>query len=192
MPSTNNFPLSRKDELWIDQATNTDDQRFFIDNMLVMNRLIAKGVPVRKALAAAELEERRERRRAGDLSRVTDHGKKMPEGKDVHIQLWKKLENGISVWIVDGRLVRSLFDIEFTEGGHDHVYEFVPPNEIWIDNDLEEEERPYVLVHELHERNLMAKGWTYNKAHADSSRLEYHCRHHPDELHDALVKEGWN
>jgi len=155
--------------------------------MLVMDRLTAKGVPYTKALAATELEERKERRRAGDLSRLTNHGRKLPEGKDVHIQLWKQLENGISVWIVDGRLVRSVFDVEFTEGGHDHVYEFVPPNEIWIDNDLEEEERPYVLVHELHERNLMAKGWLYDKAHADSSRLEYHCRHHPDELHDALI-----
>jgi hypothetical protein len=31
----------------------------------------------------------------------------------------------------------------------------------------------------------------YDKAHAESSRLEYHCRHHPDELHDKLVDEGW-
>ena len=25
----------------------------------------------------------------------------------------------------------------------------------------------------------------------DSSKLEYHCRHNPDELHSALAKEGW-
>ena len=76
-------------------------------------------------------------------------------------------------------------------GGHDYVYEFVPENEVWIDDDIEEPERPYVLLHELHERNRMAKGWTYNKAHAESSRMEYRCRHHPDELHDALIAEGW-
>ena len=64
-------------------------------------------------------------------------------------------------------------------------------NEVWIDNDLEELERPYVLLHELHERNLMAKGWTYSKAHEDSSKLEYHYRHHPNELHTALATEGW-
>jgi hypothetical protein len=81
--------------------------------------------------------------------------------------------------------------VDFTEGGHDHVYEFVPENEVWIDNDLEEAERPYVLLHELHERNLMSKGWTYSRAHEDSSRIEYHCRHHPNELHEALAKEGW-
>jgi hypothetical protein len=185
------FPFIPKDELWIDQATNTNDQKFYIDDMLVMNRLTAQGVPYGKALAAAEREERKERRRAGDVNLITNQGQKFPEGREVHLKLWKKLENGLSVWIVDGRLVRSVFDIEFTEGGHDHVYEFVPENEVWIDNDVEKAERPYILVHELHERNLMAKGWSYDKAHADSSRLEYRCRHHPDELHDALVREGW-
>ena len=79
----------------------------------------------------------------------------LPDAKKVHIRLWKKLESPVSVWIVDGRLVRSVFDIDLTEGGHDYVYEFVPENEAWIDNDLDEVERPYVL---LYERNLMAKG----------------------------------
>jgi hypothetical protein len=105
--------------------------------------------------------------------------------------LWKRLENGLTVWIVNGRLVRSVFDVDFTAGGHDHVYEFVPENEVWIDDDIEEEERPYVLLHELHERNRMANRWPYSKAHAESSELEYRCRHHPDELHEALTAEGW-
>jgi hypothetical protein len=92
---------------------------------------------------------------------------------------------------VNGRLVRSVFDIDFTAGGHDYVYEFVPENEVWIDDDIIETERGFVLLHELHERNQMARGWAYSKAHADSSRLEFRCRHHPDELHDALAAEGW-
>jgi hypothetical protein len=37
----------------------------------------------------------------------------------------------------------------------------------------------------------MAKGWPYSRAHTESSRLEYHCRHHPDELHDKLTADGW-
>ncbi len=48
-----------------------------------------------------------------------------------------------------------------------------------------------VLLHELHERNRMADGWPYSRAHAELSKLEYRCRHHPDELHDALSAEGW-
>jgi hypothetical protein len=185
------FPFIPKDQLWIDQEAKNDERRFFIDHLLVEHRLMARGVPYNKALTEADKVERRERLRAGDILRLTHHGQQLPDGKEVHERLWKKLENGVSVWIVNGRLVRSAFDIDFTEGGHDYVYEFVPENEIWIDDDIEEKERGYVLLHELHERNRMAGGWPYNKAHAESSRLEYRCRHHPEELHETLAAEGW-
>jgi hypothetical protein len=185
------FSYIPKNEFWIDQEAKNDERRFFIAHLLVEHRLMEKGVPYDKALAEADKAERRERCRAGDVRRLTHDGKELPDGKEVHERLWKKLENGISVWIVNGRLVRSVFDIDFTEGGHDYVYEFVPQNEVWIDNDIEEKERGYVLLHELHERNRMAGGWSYNKAHAESSRLEYRCRHHPEQLHEALAAEGW-
>ena len=185
------FPYIPVNELWIDREAGHDERQFFTDHLLVEHRLMAAGMPYEKALPRADQEERKERRRAGDVSRATHHGQKLPDGKDVHEHLWKKLENGLSVWIVNGRLVRSVFDIDYTEGGHDYVYEFVPENEVWIDDAVVEPERGYVLLHELHERNRMAGGWSYNKAHAESSRLEYRCRHHPDELHDALAAEGW-
>jgi hypothetical protein len=178
-------------EFWIDREAKNDEMRFYIDHLLVEHRLMAKGMAYEKALEEADLAERKERRRAGDLGRLTRHGQQLPDGRDVHERLWKKLENGLSVWIVNGRLVRSVFDIDFTAGGHDYVYEFVPENEIWIDNDIEENERGYVLLHELHERNRMAEGLPYSKAHAESSRIEYRCRHHPDTLHDSLAAEGW-
>ena len=178
-------------ELWIENETHPDERRFYIDHLLVEYRLMKKGLPYEKALTEADNEERKERRRAGDVRRLTHEGRQLPDGQDVHVRLWKKLENGLSVWIVNGRLVRSVFDIDFTAGGHDYVYEFVPENEIWIDDSIEEKERGYVLLHELHERNRMAAGWYYNKAHAEASHLEYRCRHHPDDLHDALIEEGW-
>jgi hypothetical protein len=185
------FPYIPENELWIEKEARDDERPFFIDHLLVEHRLMAKGVPYDKALVEADKAEHRERRRAGDVRRLTHHGKDLPDGREVHQRLWKKLENGISVWIINGRLVRSVFDIDFTEGGHDYVYEFVPQKEVWIDDALEEKERGYVLLHELHERNRMASGWPYNKAHAESSRVEYRCRHHPDELHEALAGEGW-
>ena len=92
---------------------------------------------------------------------------------------------------VKGRLVRSVYDIEFTEGGHEHVYEYIPRGEVWIDDDIHENERGFVLFHELHERNLMADGMDYDTAHDESSKLEKHYRKHPDELHEALSREGW-
>ena len=43
----------------------------------------------------------------------------------------------------------------------------------------------------VRERNRMIEGIPYSEAHAESSHLEFQCRHHPDELHDALSVEGW-
>jgi hypothetical protein len=180
-----------KMEFWIDREAEHDERSFFIDHLLVEHELMAKGMSYGDALTQADCAEREERRRSGDVRKVTHQGQSLPDPATVHEHLWKKLENGIQVWIVNGRLVRSAYDIDFTEGGHDHVYEFVPTGEVWIDDAIEEDERSFVLLHELHERNLMEKGMPYSQAHAESSRLEFHCRHHPDELHDALAAEGW-
>ena len=185
------YPYIPEKEFWIDQEAGHDERAFFIEHLLVEHALMAKGASYGEALTQADRVERKERRRAGDVRKVTHQGQTLPDAKVVHERLWKKLENGVSVWIVNGRLVRSAFDIDFTAGGHDHVYEFVPENEVWIDDAIEEQERGVVLLHELHERNRMAAGWPYSKAHFESSHLEFRCRHHPDELHDALSAEGW-
>lgn len=185
------YPYIPANEFWIDQEAEHDEHVFFTDHLLVEHRLMAKGAPYGKALVAADTEERKERRRAGDVAAATHRGQQLPDGSAAHEHLWKKLENGISVWIVNGRFVRSVFDIDFTAGGHDHVYEFVPTNEVWIDDAITEKERGFVLLHELHERNRMADAIPYSQAHAESSRLEFRCRHHSDELHDALAVEGW-
>ncbi len=178
-------------ELWLDKEAHPDERRFFVEHLLVERRLMARGVAYDEALEAADRAERRERRRAGDVRVLTHGGRQLPQGRDVHVKLWKALENGVSVWVVNGRLVRSVFDVDFTEGGHDHVYEFVPENEVWIDDDLDDSERGFVLLHELHERNRMISGWPYSKAHEESSRIEHDCREHPDRLHEALAAEGW-
>jgi hypothetical protein len=178
-------------EFWIDEEAEHDEGTFFIDHLLAEHDLMAKGMPYEKALVEADRAERRERRRAGDVRKATHRGRQLPDASSVHERLWKKLENGVSVWVVNGRLVRSVFDIDFTAGGHDHVYEFVPEGEVWIDDAITEKERGFVLLHELHERNRMAGGMPYSQAHTESSRLEFRCRHHPDELHDSLAAEGW-
>lgn len=186
------YPYVPENEFWLDAEAKDDEHQFFIEHLLVEHKLMAGERSYAEALVAADNAERKERRRAGDLTRATGKGLQIPDGKAAHEHLWKTLESHINVWIVNGRYVRSVFDIDFTAGGHDHVYEFVPTNEVWIDNDITEKERGYVLLHELHERSRMAKGMPYNKAHAESSRLEFRCRHHPDELHDALAAEGWS
>ena len=179
-----------KDEIWLDQEGVPDEQPFFMHHARVERELMVQGKDYDTAREEANKEEREMRVRAGDVRKL-HQGKKPVRADVVHARLWKALGNGVHVWFVKGRLVRSLFDVEFTEGGHDYVYEFVPPNEVWIDDDVHEEERSFVLFHELHERNLMAKGMDYDTAHDDASKLERRYRNHPAELHEALAAEGW-
>lgn len=185
------YPYIPDNEFWIDDEAEHDEHMFFIEHLLVEHRLMKQGLSYGDALVEADKAERKERRRAGDVAKATRNGKQLPDGNSAHAHLWKTLENGISVWVVNGRFVRSVFDIDFTAGGHDHVYEFVPTGEVWIDDAITEKERGFVLLHELHERNRMTTGIPYSKAHAESSHIEFQCRHHPDELHDALAAEGW-
>ena len=120
----------------------------------------------------------------------------------------KKYSGEVKIWVVNGELVRDLFFLDFTEGGHDLIYPFVPKNEVWIDDDVSPKELKFILLHELHERNLMIKGWTYDlhdertaiekinkkakihrSAHGSASRIEYFCRKNPSKLDECLMKE---
>lgn len=177
-------------EIWIDGETDPDEQRFFIAHALTERRLIKAGTDADTARQTANHEERRMRVAAGDLRKVM-HGRALPDATKVRRDVWKTLPSGVIVWFVKGRLVRSVYDIEFTEGGHEHVYEYIPRGEVWIDDDIHEDERGFIVFHELHERNRMADGMDYDTAHDESSKLERHYRNHPDQLHEALAAEGW-
>jgi len=81
------YPYIPVDEFWIDQEASEDEHRFFVEHLLVERRLMERGKPYDKALEAADRTERKERRRAGDLKRLTRSGKKLPDGHDVHVRL---------------------------------------------------------------------------------------------------------
>ncbi len=182
------FRFIPRNEFWIDSEHGPGEQQFFIDHLLVEHRLMAAGMPYDKALVKADAFERNERRRTQqvkdilslDLEHVIEN---------IHKILLKKYSGTVKVWVVKGELVRSVFFIDFTEGGHDKVYRFIPRNEVWLDDDLGAGERKFVLLHELHERHLMSLGWPYPKAHRSASKIEYHCRAHPKDLEADLLAE---
>ena len=177
-------------EFWIDNEGVGGEEKFYIDHLLAEYRLMSKGESYSKAVEFADKIEKRERTKEVIIKQGLQYLDKRHLVEKVKLSLAKKYSSPkVKVWIVDGELVRSLFFIEFTEGGHDKVYRFVPEGEIWIDNDISLRERKFVLLHEAHERNLMSKGMTYNKAHLDSSSIEFFCRHHPEVLDKSLDKE---
>jgi hypothetical protein len=136
------YPFIPKGEVWIDKFMRPEK-----DLLLALYRLeqMMKGKPFRKIRAAAQKHFSDETAELIVVKRQTI--------KQLRIQY------------VDGASVRRKLDPYFIQGGHDLVYSYIPKNHIWIDTRQDKREFKYTLVHELHERNLMAHGMAYLDAH---------------------------
>ncbi|PIR68473.1 hypothetical protein COU49_00850 [Candidatus Nomurabacteria bacterium CG10_big_fil_rev_8_21_14_0_10_35_16] len=184
------FSYIPENEFWLDNEASPNEQAFFIDHLLVEKKLMESGISRMEAIDKANKKEAFERAKAGDLMTVKKNDGNLDMNK-IHKQFLGKTNEKISIWLVDARLVRSTFDPNFTEGGHDLVYNYVPPKEVWIDDDIFPEERLFVLLHELFERELMKKGEKYQDAHKKASQLEWATRHNQQKLIEELKKLGW-
>jgi hypothetical protein len=78
---------------------------------------------------------------------------------------------GISIWVVDGYLVRKNFYPDFGFSGNDLAYHFIPSKEIWIDGQVSCEETEYSIALEMKERQLMTEGKTYSDAYEDAVQM---------------------
>ncbi len=182
------FRFIPTNEFWIDKEYDPGEEDFFIHHLLVEWRLVRQGMEYDKALGYADRSERAERRKslAVRLKRVRGNAALLKRIRKKHLTTYR---NGLRVWLVRGELVRDFYFTDYTEGGHDKIYAFIPKSEIWIDDDLSPHERRFVLLHEVHERRLMAGGWRYPQAHRSASELEYLCRHHTALLSKKLREE---
>ena len=184
------FRFIPRNEFWIDHLHAPGEAHFYIDHLLVENRLMAGGMDYDRALEKADRAELKERHKVDFIRRGKAPGRSDPVLiRRIHRRLLRSYSHGLRVWIIRGELVRDAYFIDFTEGGHDKVYKFVPEGEVWLDDDLRRSERPFVLLHEVHERRLMAGGLDYFRAHRSASHLEYFCRHHPSQLKRKLAAE---
>jgi len=164
------FKFIPKDELWLDKEAKPGEDRFFIDHLLREHRLMAQGKPYDVALKAGDAVERDERGREspgkGDLT-------------GIHKKMYGLQGKNLKISLVDGEKVRSNLYTDFTEGGHDKCYKFISPGEVWLDDDNDPKDMQPILLHELHERNLMQKGMKYDQAHASANRVEHKARENP-------------
>lgn len=185
------FRFIPKHEFWLDRERTPGEEHFFVHHLLIENRLMAGGMTYDRALEIADRAELRERHKVDYIKKSRKPGRSRATimAKKVHRKQLKCYSRYLDVWVVKGRVVRDTCFIDYTEGGHDKVYTFIPPREVWLDDDLEPRERKFVLLHEVHERFLMAQGEKYFQAHRSASHIEYHCRHHPKEL-DAKLAEA--
>lgn len=155
------FNLIPLNEIWIDKDfSKRGDEKLLTDQCLKEIELIKKGHSLYNAMTLASKQAKKEREKLNPISVKDTY-------KNIHVKKLDKYSgNGINVWLINGKLVRDVFYIFFTEGGHHYVYKFVPENEVWVDDSLNPDEYGYVIFHELIERNLMKYDkLTYNQAH---------------------------
>jgi hypothetical protein len=108
--------------------------------------------------------------------------------KKIYIRLLRS-EKNINIWLVNGDIIRKSYSVDYTMGGNDRVYKFIPENEIWIDNAMSEKDRSYTIIHELRERRAVSEGATYEEAHKQANILEVLCRNNKIDVEKMINKE---
>ncbi len=178
------FRFIPKDEFWIDKERVPGEEKFYTLSMVTVNQLMDKGVSHDEAVKKADELEKAERTKGYSEEEIKNIKEK------IHKKLLRKYSNkSIKVWVVNGKVIRDLLFIDFTEGGHGKVYDFIPENEVWIDDDLRARELKPTLLHELHERRLMSEGMAYEPAHIKANEIEHYCRTHREEMDEKLKEE---
>jgi hypothetical protein len=94
------------------------------------------------------------------------------------------VRDGISIWVVDGYMVRKNFYPDFGFSGNDLAYHFIPAKEIWIDGQVSCEETEYSIALEMKERQLMTEGKSYSDAYEEAVLMIQNQR----ERMESLVK----
>lgn len=179
--TTDDFPsLIPKGEVWLAEQTVQREGLFFIANAVAQLKEQARGTPDDRAYTEGINVERLLRERLNHLKfRGAGPQKRIP--KEVYVRLYATLpdkeDETVKVWIVDANVVRSLYKTDYVEGGHGYVYPWVPNDEIWIEDTLDQRELPFIVSHEYLERRLMRdEKLDYDTAHDICSRVEFHLR----------------
>ncbi len=187
------FHFIPKNEFWIDRFRIAGEEKYYINSMLLMNKLLARGIKHKEAVKIADKQERQERLKSKFAKRYSVlRGNKKKLINFIHKKFLREFSNSkVKVWFVKGRCVRDLYFPDFTHGGNDKVYKFVPKYEVWIDDSLNPKERKFAAVHELYERNLIAyKSLKYEKAHKLASKLELSYRKNQKGLMKRIREEA--
>jgi hypothetical protein len=156
------------DEVWIDRdAPGTREVEFWLRHQLRERADMAAGASYLDALRRSNRIEKIERR---------EHARELPTDRataqaNVRLSIMGRVGRDV-VWLVSGHRVRTLFDVNFTQGGHGLRYRFIPRREIWIDDAAIAREREVIVAHEVHELHLMRQGMRYHPAHTLALDLE--------------------
>jgi hypothetical protein len=179
-----------KNEIWIDNSISVEEYKYTVVHELNERHLMAVfGYTYSDAHDSSLRLERQMRindeitsyKHESELPLVSpydcDKIKEIPELEDsiklrnIYLQLYSK-RGDISIWIINGAIVRRDIYPDFGLSGNDLAYYFIPRNEIWIDAQISCEETELSIICELKERNYMLRGDNYDNAYVKALKEE--------------------
>ena len=172
-----------RNEIWIDNAISAEEYKYTLAHELNERNLMAKqGLSYDDAHDSSLALERR--MRLSDREYSIKHEEMLPPVSPTDCDNLKEItslkdsiqlkniyrqfiytKNNISVWIVDGAVVRRDIFPDFGLSGNDLAYHFIPKNEIWIDSQISCEETEFSILSELKEREFIVNGMSYDDAY---------------------------
>jgi hypothetical protein len=180
------YPFNPKGEIWIDNAISCEEYYLTLAHELNERHLMAKfgwtyiaahdsSLSLEQTIRHSNEEICKAHEASLNKVPVTDYDN-IKEIKSIPDSV--KLENiyrvpvdtreGISIWIVDGYMIRKNFYPDFGFSGNDLSYHFIPPKEIWLDGQVSCEESEYSIANELMERKGIEAGKSYDDAYSDA------------------------
>jgi hypothetical protein len=180
------YPFNPKGEIWIDNAISCEEYYLTLAHELNERHLMAKygwtylaahdsSLSVEQTIRHSNEENCRSHEGTLEKVPVTDYEnikeiKGIPDSirlKDIY-RVPVDTREGISIWIVDGYMIRKNIYPDFGFSGNDLSYHFIPPKEIWIDGQVSCEETEYSIATEMMERKGIEAGKTYDDAYSDA------------------------
>lgn len=165
-------------EVWVSEKLAPREGVFFAANALTYLARVAAGAADRAYADGLNAERVLREAINGVAFRDGRPHRRVPD--ELHLGEYVTLpdpKGPVSVRLVDGNLARSYYKTDYTQGGHGHVYPWVPKAQIWVEDGTDHRELPFVVCHEYLERRLMRDGGLgYDRAHAIASALEFDLR----------------
>jgi hypothetical protein len=194
------YPFNPKGEIWIDNAISCEEFELTLAHELNERHLMAKfgwtyltahdsSLSLEQTIRHSNEEVCRAHEASLKKVAVIDYENiKEIKGIPDSIQLRNIYRvpvgtiEGITIWIVDGYMVRKNIYPDFGFSGNDISYHFIPSKEIWIDGQVSCEETEYSIANEMNERKFMLAGKSYDDAYSDAIDITWSNRQKMEKL----------
>jgi hypothetical protein len=194
------YIFNPKGEIWIDNAISSEEFDLTVAHELNERHLMAKfgwtyetahdsSLRLEQVIRHRNMEICRAHEGSlGKVSVLDSYDKKeiptLPDSIKLEniYRIPMGARDGLTIWVVDGYLIRKNIYPDFGFSGNDLSYHFIPQNEIWIDGQVSCEETEYSVALETMERNLMAQGKSYSDAYEEAVQMIQNKRYEMEKL----------